>query len=373
MVLFLTGCDKMKNSINLKPKIVDEISFKANDFISVNPAYTRLIESDSGNYLFAYNHISTRFQFLNFKTGDITFEIGWPEEGPNSIQRFSGATLMGLDSIWLLTARPPALNLMNFSGEVVKKTEIKNTLRPIPVNYLFANSQAALYQCGATIFGPQPLLEGHHEISKEDLKKYQLVYSFDFENDLLQWHDVFYAEDYWDKGKKLSDYSWTRKDNQLYIAPFFDHEIQVFDMETGTITAKKEIKSKHINRFNYVNEIPWGENEGLKNDFAHDKYGTLLYDKYRDVFYRIFIPAYELEEEYDAKKLWAMFRSRPHTGIMVLDGELNVLAEHIFEKFEIHTSSNMFVGEKGLYLSLNNENHPDFDEDHFRYMVVRFE
>ncbi|MFC4874327.1 hypothetical protein ACFPFU_21670 [Negadavirga shengliensis] len=52
MVLLLTGCGKMKNSNNLKPKIIEEISFKANDFISVNPAYTRLIESDSGNYLF---------------------------------------------------------------------------------------------------------------------------------------------------------------------------------------------------------------------------------------------------------------------------------------------------------------------------------
>jgi hypothetical protein len=58
---------------------------------------------------------------------------------------------------------------------------------------------------------------------------------------------------------------------------------------------------------------------------------------------------------------------------MVLDKELNILGEFLFGENEVHSKSNMFVGEKGLYISLNNENHPDFDEDHFRYRVIRFE
>lgn len=57
---------------------------------------------------------------------------------------------------------------------------------------------------------------------------------------------------------------------------------------------------------------------------------------------------------------------------MVLDRDLNVLGEYVFEKFQIHAGSKMFVGKKGLYLSLNNENSPDFNEETLRYLVVQF-
>jgi len=42
-------------------------------------------------------------------------------------------------------------------------------------------------------------------------------------------------------------------------------------------------------------------------------------------------------------------------------------------KFQVHATSNIFVGEEGLYLSLNNENSPDYDENHLRYMVIQFD
>jgi len=71
--------------------------------------------------------------------------------------------------------------------------------------------------------------------------------------------------------------------------------------------------------------------------------------------------------------LESLYRDRPFTGVMVFDKDLNVLGEHLFDKFQVHTYSNIFVGEEGLYLSLNNENSPDYDEDHLRYMVVKFD
>ncbi|EON77401.1 hypothetical protein ADIS_2115 [Lunatimonas lonarensis] len=305
--------------------------------------------------------------------GVVVREIVLNYEGPNSVGGFTGATITALDSIWLLTSRPPKLNLLNFEGEIVLEKEIKNDVRPFPINYLFVFAPAPLIQYKQTIFGPQPLLEGHHQITKEDISKYQLAYSFDFGQDTVVWHDVYYSENYWDAGKKLSDFSWSKDGNKIFLAPIYDHEIQIFDMDSGKILNKKQVKSTYINSFNYVNEIPAGLNEGIKNRILHDRYGSFLFDKYREVFYRLFNPGYELLEELTMEELSLIDRSKPKTGIMILDKELNVLGEHLFGDFEIHSSSNMFVGEKGLYLSLNNENHPDYDENHFRYRVVRFD
>ena len=144
-------------------------------------------------------------------------------------------------------------------------------------------------------------------------------------------------------------------------------------MEQEKVTNKVKVKSDYINSLHYVNELPRTHEEALINRLSHDIYGIVLYDKYRDCFYRFFYPGYTDDEEYPIDKLWMLRNSRPFIGVMVLDKDLNILGEHIFDKFQVHTSSNVFVGEEGLYLSLNNKNSPDYDEDHLRYMVVRFD
>src|SRR5690606_7702676 len=98
----------------------------------------------------------------------------------------------------------------------------------------------------------------------------------------------------------------------------------------------------------------------------------LIYDKYRDLFYKFFVSGYEWEADMRFEELRPLNRFRLYSGLMVLDSSLNVLRQHLFDEFEIHPASSMFVGEKDLYLSRNNENHPDFDKDHFRFMLVGF-
>jgi len=54
---------------------------------------------------------------------------------------------------------------------------------------------------------------------------------------------------------------------------------------------------------------------------------------------------------------------------MVLDSELNIIGEHIFDKFQVYSTNNHFVGEKGLYISANNPFNPEYDEDMLRYLI----
>jgi hypothetical protein len=366
------ACNSLNEQQVLKLKVVDEVVFKANDLIPVNPSNMQYIEADSGNYLFAYNHVIKRYQFIHFGTGEVVQEVPIETEGPNRVTGITGWVL-NQDSLWVIGQNPPSFNLLNYNGEVLKSRSFSNPKGPIPINYIILNSYNRFYQLGSKIFGPQTMLQGHHEISTTDLDQYQLVYSYELKEDTVVWYDVNYSADYWDAGKKLSDFSWTRRGNELVIAPFYDSEIQVMDMETGKVTLRKEAKSSKIDNYYYVNEIPWGKNEGIINSISHDKYGPVLFDPYREVFYRIFIPGHEMEEKLPQEALRLMDRSRPSAGVLIMDIDLNVIGEHLFETAQIHPTQNMFVGKEGLYLSMNNENHQDFDEDHFRYMVVLFE
>jgi len=369
-ITFFCSCEGTKSNQILDFKIVDVLEVIPEVMLSPNPAQIRLIESDSGRFIFVLSHISKNFNIFNLENGKLVKEIILDYDGPNSVRNFTGVGNLENNRIWL-TFSPHAIGYTDFDGNLLFKRSIKLDL--IDITVVYSNFYQSLYLYRNKVFGMQPLFMGHHKMSESDIMRHPLVYSFDLILNKEKWYDVFYSQNYWSKGKKLSNFSWARRENKLYISPWYDHEIQVFNMETEVVEEKVIAKSDKINNFYYVNEIPGSNEEGLRNRIKHDLYGILLYDKYRDCFYRFFFPGYEDDEQYSMEDLWRLDRSRPYTGIMVLDKDLNVVGEFVFEKFQIHATSNMFVGERGLYLSLNNENSPDFNEESLRYLVVQFD
>jgi len=364
------SCQKRQANDSLEVIVLKEIKIKPEDKTVPNPAFIHLVESDSGRYLFLSNYLSKKLQFLNLENGIPVKEIKLQYDGPNSIRNYTGIAGLEKDKVWL-TFSPYAIGYFNYDGEIQFKTEIAPGA--VDIGYVSSDFHQELYQYQDKVFGMQPKFMNHHYMEKSAIQKHSLVYSYDMNSGQTRWYDVYYAEDYWEDGKKPSNFSWARRKDKLYIAPWYDHEIQVFDMKIEQLDNRVVARSNHISDFSYLNEIPGTHEEGLNNKLSHDNYGILLYDKYRDCFYRFFYPGFRDDKDYAIEQLWSLNRDRPFTGVMVLDKELNVLGEHVFDKFQVHASSNVFVGEEGLFLSLNNENSPDYDEDHLRYMVVQFE
>ena len=368
LILLATGCnDSVKEkTIDFKASLLE---IKLLETTPVNPRYTQLIASDSGEYLLLLNDFKDKFQFLELPSGKIAHEITIQREGEHGVSGFDAGTVTGWDSLWVAMG-PPGLALINFNGEVLNRVSIIDD--QIPLTSIRSNFDRRFHQFGSKIFGAQPLFMDHHGMNKDAIQKQRLVFSLDINTGDVEWYDVFYREDYWDNGKKPSGYSWTEKDGKLYIAPWHDHEIQVFDMASETIVQRKEVKSNHVNKPDYVNEILPME-KALANSFSSDRYKSLLYDKYRNVFYRFFLPSFDpenLEEEYNHLDLEF---SRPYSGVMVLDSELNIIGEHIFDKFQVYSLNNHFVGEKGLYISANNPFNPKYNEDMLRYLIFTLE
>lgn len=362
-----SGSKNYQDSLTIER--VDEIVLKVRDCTIVNPSNTRLIESDSGRYLFAYNHVEKNLHFINFSDGRVALKVPLTYDGPNSAQQAMGFTLIGMDSV-LVTFNPPAIALVNFKGEVIWKKKINDDLSSLMT--IITSTTKPILKNGSNLFGPQPFFMDHLGMEASDILKQRLVFSLNLDSGNISWHDVFYNSNYWEHGKKPSDFSWDHRADYIYIAPLYDHEIIIFDTNTMEIVMRKDIGSDYINDFQYANERAPDGATSLQNKLTHDKYGPFIYDKYRNIFYRFFLPGYRLQEDLSLEELRPLNRSRGNSGVMVLDSNLNILGEHLFEEFEIHPEMNMFVGKQGLYLSLNNENHPEYTDDHFRYMLVTF-
>ncbi|MFN3801621.1 DUF4221 family protein [Belliella pelovolcani] len=338
------------------------------DFAASNPGMIKMYNSDSGEHVMIYNHVSKILQISHFPSGELKLNIPLEFESEKRTKRFTGGTLIAKDSIFV-TFYPPAIGMMDFKGNLIWEKKLPQA--NYRVSHIGNGSMIPLFMSNERIYGAQPFLMDHHRMTSSDIQDQQLVYSIGLTEEESAWHDVYYSTDYWENGKKLSYFSWSKREDYIYIAPFYDHEIQIFDTKTNQVVATREVKSSYVNRFNVVNDLPENEEKSVTETLEADQYETFIYDEYRDVFYRIFLPGYSIERDFEIDRLRLMERSRPLTGIMVLDSELNILAEHVFELYEVHSSDNFLVGKDGLYVSTNNMNCSDYSDDTMSYRLLQ--
>lgn len=367
-ILIILGCER-KSEENIIKFESSRLSIPISSVMPANPGITQLVETDSGEYVFIYNNYTKAYQFLDFENGESVLEVPVAFEGKDGIGELSGGRLFNHDTIWSL-ANPSSIILTNFKGEVLIKRNFINS--ETPVRYVNAFQHKPLINHGNLVFGTQPLFVDHHNMVEDDVKKHRLIFSYDFLEDSVEWYDVFYPDDFWANGKKLAELSWAKRGNKLYIAPWYDHQVQIFDLDTKKVIGRKEVKSEYVADFYYANNLPGNQTEGLLNRLIFDRYESLIYDHHKDIFYRIFLPKMDILDEYSDEKIRDLNWNRPTVGVMVLDTDLSVLGETLFKDYEVFGSYNYFVGREGLYLSANNVFNPEYSEEFLRYILVNF-
>lgn len=90
------------------------------------------------------------------------------------------------------------------------------------------------------------------------------------------------------------------------------------------------------------------------------RYESISYDKYRDVYYRILLlPPKDLSKQNVHSKDMRVV-------IIVLDNEFNILTEKILPD-DVYDYDDFFITSEGFWLSRNNRNNPDFDENFMNF------
>lgn len=89
-------------------------------------------------------------------------------------------------------------------------------------------------------------------------------------------------------------------------------------------------------------------------------YGNMLYDPYREVYYRIAYPRTEMDKGVRAMEL--LMYGRKCFSIIIIDKDFNVLGETLFPDYT-YNSKLMFIREGGLYISDSHYMNPAFSDD----------
>ncbi len=166
-------------------------------------------------------------------------------------------------------------------------------------------------------------------------------------------------EEYCSPDIKSYQYTWYRElYDSSYIYSFtFSNYIYQYDKKQENKHTKKPAKSKYAPE-NLMQKKALTIDEGRKA-----MYGKIVYDKYRNVFYRFFLLEHIFNE---GETIFEAARFKKQFSIIVLDKDLNVIGETLFPE-NTYISYMHFVAPEGLYISTNHIKNPDFDEDYLKF------
>jgi hypothetical protein len=368
-VCLLPACSEKNVTPPVALKVFNTLEIPIENSFNPDRTRTQYIETDSGEFLAIKNKSIPEIILFNIEQKRASYKIPLFSEGPNNIGVDNGFEIIGIDCLFIASI-PPKIKILNFKGEVKFSIPIEDIDND--VNFLVANNETPFLFNDDKLFGAQPFLRNFFEISEKKAIQVKHIYQVNLlsEKEIVQWMPIYRPENIWSEGRHDENFSWTDRYDSIIVAPYTDHRLWIISKSKNTLIDYKAVKSTSVNNFHELSQKAFGGDEGIIEELKNDRYEIVIYDKYRDVFYRFFFLGVD-SNEYNITPR-GLFGNRPKVGIMVISSNLDLIGEHLFETHQIQPW-NYFVGRKGLYVSTNNPNRDDFDENVLRYDIIRFD
>ncbi len=335
----------------------------------LNPQTSLLIKA-----LFPYTDESGR-EYLTFQN-DVEPEILWydmdsqqyiktlklDKEGANGVGQFVGYRIVNENEIYIPESMRNRIDIVNGEGKIIhhfpynKTSQGKETIPFISLSCPYT----PIYIMDHKIYIPQsPNLRLANTIEDSPVT---LV--LDTITGILDEFDLRFPKVVTSKAIKGStigtktSYSMCFNGEEFLYSFFFDEDISVVSLD-GKLRKRIPVKSKYIDKVYEGTQPPSDLSQLAKLLCEIPMYGNLIYDPYREVYYRFVYPKTEVGEgnHFD---MWMLGRSQ--FSIIILNKDFEVLGETLFPK-DIYASRHFFIRKDGLYLSTSFVNNPHYNDD----------
>lgn len=365
LVLFLlieTACNSPSQSIKNTDLVAeDSICFPIDEHTYYASKSIFQFEENGHEYLsFLDAEYSQKIKIYDIKNQKLIKTILLQKEGPNGMNVLSGCHPLNLNH-FIITSWNGTFSLVNDKGEIEKKFDFwekgVNFQEFDHISFSSYSYKPAIIKDSILYFS-QSFLK--HPRKKSDWNKIPMFAFANLNTGKTGWSELRYPlifnkdEDF--KNVKLYDpeicYTYTGKDvvislgqyDSIMVSSDFKHKISYNAKSRYLAHAYPHLQDGQIDLF---------KNIQIQGKLPH--YSHLMYDKYRKVFYR-----FALMPDDNIKP----FSNNPHQSfsIIILNKDYEIIGE---TKFPGNTYAHhlCFVGKKGLYISENNENNPQFDEN----------
>lgn len=367
LLLLVFGCSSPKES---PPKpvisVADSLLIPLDPSVNPERGSLQYMDTDSGEYLALVNKSVYAVELYHLNTGKHVRRIKLEREGPNGVGTTNGFRILSPDTL-LLASLPPELRIMDLKGKLISSIPVQDPQNY--VRYLASDNELPFLFDGSILFGAQPFFRDFFDMGAGEIAGHRHVYRVDLSSAKVEWLPISHPPDLWEDGKKDEKFTWTDRYDSIVVSPVSDPRLWVISKKEGKLLGRKEASSSYVKQYHIIKGRPGFGDQGIIESLASDRYDLILHDPYRDVFYRFFLIGVDhVDYEIGYRDLYSY---RPKIGVMVLDAGLEFLGEYVFENHYAE-SWNYFVGQKGLYISTNNPNRDDYNENILRYDIIRF-
>ena len=335
-------------------------------------------EEKGKEYLFFQNRRDKgrlHLKIFDIENESIHKEIPLYREGPNGIPSIFGGFPLCLDK-YVITTDSPHIYIVDGSGNVLFKSpslydrealRTKRTFGQFCSTFFISRYSSPGIIKDSVLYFPQKQIGYPH--TKETWSKSNLFASLDMQTGKLGTTDFCYPNifDKEEVFRKLSyekghSYGFTGKD--VAVSFFHSDSIYVssdFKNVKGFYAKSRFFPNLHPEPYNAQTDLL----VRLRKEANEPKYWHLIYDKYRKVFYRFALHPYE----YLKDKSPIEEDCGREFSIIVLNDNYERIGEISFPG-NTYNYRLCFVGKKGLYLSLNNQENPIFSEDELFFQCL---
>ena len=364
LFILLFGCSQQKENNSL-------VELRASD------EYVRLpldetTKTDISTFFVYHTDTASCFIFQNEETNDILFydratqqqikKVHYQVEGANGVGRFVGFYPLSLNEFILTRPDLCELYFVNDQGIVKKKIRYdqnENGDRLIP--YVSATGDVGpIALIGNKLFLRQMINPyfGEDILEKSPVSIMIDTVTHEVTTLPLRFPSVVPAEKYLNHQNGLNTYRCFNGREFVYSFSL-DEEIYVASGFHDTIQSIRA-KSKYIDKLQTIEPEITDFKQALKRMAEQAVYRNILYDPYREVYYRFVYLENELNDNENFRDL--IRYGHRLFSVLIIDKNFKVIGETLFPEF-IYNPTLAFVDEDGFYISNSHYKNPDYNED----------
>ena len=371
-LFFLTSCksEVNENTSSYSLIIKDTLTIPLENEDYYLSYFTHVTNIKDTTYLLRDNYNSNSIDVYNWNTKQKIKRHTYEYEGPNGVKSFGGAAVfpISLDSFFILSVTGKVFITKDELVIYQEKAQFEKSNEFVR-SYGLNPYRPVLSENKVFFFVPSDYL-----ISDKKLYlKRPLIASFNLKTKKINKCSIFVPNEYdkpcWDPLQGMMSFTKNKKEELVTLFPVLN-DLFIYDIKKDSVINKIPFKSKYVNEIKPLSRCDYANNEKFNKYLKRTaKYQTIVYDKYRDLYYIFVLLPMKQEEIQDGHH---NFEEVMPFSIIVLDNNYNKLTEEKYNS-KTYQIKDYFVTEEGLWISNNNVKSDNFDENKLSFSLFKLE
>lgn len=338
-------------------------SFPLGEEVRYNAFYLYTFNEQGKEYLSFLNYRTNQILFYDLQTCEYLFALNLASEGPDGVAQLTGLYVKDLKNIYVSSYAYNGLMKVDTTGHIIQRIpygvtdagyKILPSYAPASHPYIapvFIEDNMFITQPDVSRFCPaeETPLSIVIDTLQETYKGVPLTYAFLSEEE-LNGNDTRFSRIF---------------NGQDFVYSFYVSEDIIVASINHSDVKRIQVKSQYINN---PTERQEDTERGAKQNLELARYGDLIYDPYREVYYRFAYPKVNLED--DIRWWGKAVYGRKKFSVIVLNKEFQIIGETLFPE-GIYNSYVFFVHKDGLYISRDYQMLYGNSEDNMTFELVK--